>query len=181
MPSRPGIYAWFFDAVPPLVPQEGCGRLGDWTLLYVGISPKEPPKNGARPSAQHLRKRIGTHFAGNAEGSTLRRTLGILLAQETGFPLRRVGSGGRMTFTHAGEQILDAWLDQHARVCWIEDSQPWVTEEQLIATLSLPLNLRGNEHHPFFPSLSKMRSQALEAARQFPIAPEGGQTRKILK
>lgn len=71
------------------VPTEGCITQNGYTLLYVGIS---PDKKGKPNSRANLRQRIKTHYSGNAEGSTLRRTLGVLLATEQ-FPLRRVGSG----------------------------------------------------------------------------------------
>ena len=54
--------------------------------------------NGRSPSRQTLQDRVRYHYGGNAEGSTLRKTLGILLADELGIELRRVGSGKRMTF-----------------------------------------------------------------------------------
>ena len=145
--------------------------------MYVGISPKEPSLLKPARTKQGLRTRIATHFGGNAEGSTLRKTLGILLAEELGFPLRRVGSGKRMTFTHSGEQALDAWMDRHARVCWAEDPEPWVAEAHLIQTLSLPLNLKGNGHHAYATSLTALRSSADDAARAMPIASELGQKR----
>jgi len=152
--------------------------VGEWTLLYIGISPKEPSTLKPARTKQGLRSRIATHFGGNAEGSTLRKTLGILLAEELGFPLRRVGSGRRMTFTHLGEQALDAWMDRHARVCWAEDPEPWVAEANFIQTLSLPLNLKGNGHHPFFDILTSRRSSADAAAREQPIASEFGRQRR---
>ena len=93
VPKSPGAYAWYFDRIPQGVPTEDCHRIGNWILLYVGISPNAPPRNGKPPSGGTIRKRISTHFSRDAEGSTLRRTLGILLAEESGFPLRRVGSG----------------------------------------------------------------------------------------
>lgn len=55
-------------------------------LLYVGISPKAPPSNGGAPSRSTLRKRLQTHYRGNAEGSTLRKTLGCLLAGQPDIP-----------------------------------------------------------------------------------------------
>jgi hypothetical protein len=33
-------------------------------------------------------------------------------------------------------------------VCWAEGDEPWIVEEQLISTLSLPLNLDQNARHP---------------------------------
>ena len=92
------------------------------TLLYIGISPDKKNKPQSR---QHFKKRITNHYAGNAEGSTLRRSLGILLTPESHYPLRRVGSGRRMTFTHNGEQWLDAWMEKNAYVFWVEHETPW--------------------------------------------------------
>ena len=65
VPKSRGLYAWYFKEIPPLVPTDGCIKKDNLNLLYVGISPKN--KN----STQDLRKRIKTHFNGNAEGSTL--------------------------------------------------------------------------------------------------------------
>jgi len=67
-------------------------------LLYKGISPKRPPANGRSPTSQALRDRIKYHYSGNAAGSTLRKTLGVLISEELGIELRRVGSGKRITF-----------------------------------------------------------------------------------
>ncbi|WP_342450467.1 GIY-YIG nuclease family protein [Acinetobacter nosocomialis] len=53
----------------------------EYTLLYAGISPDKKTKPNSK---SNLRIRLKTHFAGNAEGSTLRRTLGILLAEMSG-------------------------------------------------------------------------------------------------
>ena len=91
-PSVPGVYAWFFKETPADVPINDCVTKDSLTLLYVGIS---PDKIGKPNSRQNLRRRITTHFQGNAEGSTLRRSLGVLLAEESGYPLRRVGSSRR--------------------------------------------------------------------------------------
>ena len=103
-PSVPGVYAWFFKDILGTVPADDCVTKGPLTLLYVGIS---PDKIGKPNSRQNLRRRMTTHFQGNAEGSTLRRSLGVLLAEKSGYPFRRVGSGKHMTLTHSGEQWLD--------------------------------------------------------------------------
>jgi hypothetical protein len=84
VPARPGVYAWYFREAPPGVPVEGCHRHDGLPLRYVGISPSKPPTNGKLPSKQSLAKRIRYHFAGNAEGSTLRLALGCLLADKLG-------------------------------------------------------------------------------------------------
>ena len=108
VPQDRGLYAWLFKEVPPSVPIDGCVAKNGMTLLYVGISPMRLLRN--------LRKRITNHYRGNAEGSTLRLTLGTLLLEKRNFPLRRVGSGKRMTFTHLGEQWLDDWMEENAFV-----------------------------------------------------------------
>ena len=167
-PKKPGVYAWYFRAAPVGVPTSDCHRHDCFTLLYVGIAPKAPPKNGASPSTQRLFHRIRYHYRGNAEGSTLRLTLGCLLADELGIALRRVGSGTRLTFAD-GEDALSAWMQQNAFVAWIEHPEPWVLEEKLISELSLPLNLDQNRNHAFHGSLSSLRCAAKVAARALPI------------
>ena len=139
------------------------------TLLYIGIS---PDKKNMPQSKQHLKKRITNHNAGNAEGSTLRRSLGVLLTPESHYPLRRVGSGRRMTFTHNGEQWLDAWMEKNAYVFWVEHETPWELEEDLLCALSLPLNIQGNRSHPFAIELNRLRKEAIPNAWELPIADE---------
>jgi hypothetical protein len=168
VPREPGVYAWFFKQVPPSVPVEGCYRSHDATLLYIGISPKRPPANGAPPSRQRLWNRVRYHLRGNAEGSTLRQSLGCLLAETLNIELCRVGSGKRRTFA-SGEDRLSEWMHHNALVCWFPVEEPWDAEAKLISTLSLPLNLHGNERHPFHPVLSELRRSQRERADRLPI------------
>ena len=173
IPATRGVYAWYFRDVPPGVPTGGCYTRDGLTLLYLGISPKNTQ------SSQNLRKRVAYHYKGNAEVSTLRLTLGALLAPFSDFPLRRAGSGKRMTFTHLGEQWLDDWLERNALVCWTEHPEPWLHEHELLAAHSLPLNIQDNRHHPFCAALSAMRQEAKRLAREAPIAQEGNQQRRM--
>lgn len=174
VPAINGVYFWWFKEIPPGVPTEGCLTHDGLTLLYVGIS---PDKKGKPNSRANLKTRIKTHYSGNAEGSTLRRTLGVLLATVSNYPLRRVGRGNRTTFTHAGEQWLDHWMEQNAKVYWVADEEPWVLEEALIRSIPLPLNIQGNTH-PFKPTLSAMRSKAMAEAKLMEIANETGFSRR---
>jgi GIY-YIG catalytic domain len=142
VPASAGVYAWFFDSSPKGVQTHRLVRSAGLALvLYVGIS-KGPSAIG-RMSRQTLRSRLRYHFQGNAEGSTLRLSLGCLLSQDLGIELRRVGSGRRMTFG-AGERALTAWLERNARVAWLASAEPW-PEEHLIPNFSLPLNLEQSE------------------------------------
>jgi len=97
VPTSPGTYGWYFRKLPGCVPVEGCITHEGFWLLYVGISPRH--QENAAPIRENLRTRIRYHLRGNAEGSTLRRTLGCLLQEELGIALRRVGSGKRLTFS----------------------------------------------------------------------------------
>jgi hypothetical protein len=169
VPSEPGVYAWFFRDIPVVVPVEGCLVREDLTLLYVGISPKAPNRAG-KASPQRLRDRVRYHYQGNAEGSTLRLSLGCLLRPDLEIQLRRVGSGRRMTFTPHGEEALSDWMSQNALVAWVAHDEPWILEEDLINSISLPLNIQGNSHHPFQMALSAIRSDARTTARDLRIA-----------
>jgi GIY-YIG catalytic domain len=127
VPGRPGVYGWYFRQLPWPIDTSRCVHHDGHTLLYVGIAPKAPPANGRPASRQTLRSRIGDHYGGNAAGSTLRLTLGCLLADQLGIQLRRVGSGRRLTFA-VGEPVLSAWMADNAYVTWVETEQPWVAE-----------------------------------------------------
>jgi hypothetical protein len=157
----------------------GCHRDGDLDLLYVGISPKEPPANGRAPSRSTLRQRLRTHYAGNAAGSTLRKTLGCLLGDTLGIALRRVGSGERYTFGNAGEQVLDRWMDQHAFVTWQETDQPWLLERRILASgLSLPLNVRDNPCEAHTRHVKAVRAEAMRRADSLPVLTDNGGPRR---
>jgi GIY-YIG catalytic domain len=181
VPASPGVYAWYFDEVPPGVPIDGCHQAPGHTLLYVGIAPKETKGQGVKPSISTLRHRMRDHFTGNAEGSTLRLTLrltlGCLLSDTLNMKLRRVGSGRRHTFTNPGEIVLDKWMARHARVAWAAVEEPWVVEKRLLLTVPLPLNLQGNDH-PFVSTLKGIRRPAKQAAWALPMVVDKGGARK---
>jgi len=84
-----------------------------------------------------------------------------------------------MTFTHLGEQWLDQWMEANAFVCWIEHQSPWELERELLHNLSLPLNIMGNDGQSFPKHLGQLRRQAIEAARNSPIAREDNHRRRI--
>jgi hypothetical protein len=138
VPPAPGIYGWWFRRLPTeLLNADGCLKRSGLTLLYTGISPKRRPTNSRPLSKQTLRNRIRYHYSGSAEGSTLRKTLGILLSDAAGIELRRVGSGNRMTFG-TGESRLSEWMAENALVSWLVDPGPWLLEEHSSQTWTCP-------------------------------------------
>lgn len=169
VPKTSGVYAWYFASVPGPIAVGACHSYDDMPLLYVGIAPKKPYADGRR-SKSTLHQRVRYHYAGNAEGSTLRLTLGCLLSEALGIELRRVGSGTRRTFSE-GERELSKWMSANAFVCWVEDTQPWALEEQLIARYDLPLNLDQNKRNAFHPELTAIRKAAKARAAALPVLP----------
>ncbi|WP_199296037.1 GIY-YIG nuclease family protein [Trichocoleus sp. FACHB-591] len=167
VPKSAGIYAWYFRNVPSAIPTDDCLTCQGLTLLYAGISPSKPAGN------RTLKERIRKHLTSNAYGSTLRLSLGCLLGEELGIELRRVGnSGTRLTFSATGEQKLNHWLDSNAFVTWMLHGAPWEVEPELLKTVSFPLNLDHNEHHPFQSKLATLRAEAKARARLLPVVPE---------
>jgi hypothetical protein len=169
VPAKPGVYGWFISDLDN-VPTTGCHEFEGRPLLYVGISPKAPPKDGRPASRQTLRSRIRYHYRGNAYGSTLRLTLGCLLSERLGIELRLIGSG-RPTFTALGEAKLSEWMASNAYVAWVTTPSPWILEESLIPANSFPLNLDMNRGHAFYPSLASLRAAARARARALPVLP----------
>ena len=105
--------------------------------------------------------------------------MGCLLAGELGIALRRVGSGGRLTFTNPGEQVLDQWMATNAFVAWRAMDRPWEAERELLASgLVLPLNLRDNPSATHTSYLSGVRAQARLAALGLPVLADSGGPRR---
>jgi hypothetical protein len=174
VPAAPGVHGWWFRTVPTAIDASSCEQRDGLTLLYVGISPTPPPANGKPPVSQDLRKRINYHFGGGdatAEGSTLRKSLGILLANELGIELRRIGSGERRTFA-GGETALTNWMAENALVSWVVRPEPWLFEDQLIAALDLPLNIQGNKRNAFYPELKRLRRDAVLKSNKLRVLAE---------
>lgn len=178
VPPRPGVYAWYFREVPPGVPINGCQKRKGLRLLYVGIAPQKPSLHRKAPSKRTLAKRLRNHLLGNASSSTLRLTLGCLLANKLRIGLTRVGTKGRFTFTNPGERKLDQWMDKNALVCWLEHPRPWELEVELLKRLKVPLNIDGNDHE-FVPKLRACRKAARDAARLAPLVADSGGPRRL--
>lgn len=174
VPAEPGVHGWWFRAIPGGIDSSGCEQRDGWTLLYVGITSGPPRPDGKPRVPQDLRKRIRYHFgAGNAgaDGSTLRKSLGVLLGAELGFALRRVGSGKRQTFA-GGESVLTRWMAENAAVSWVLHPEPWHLERKLIAALDLPLNFQDNERNAFGPELKRLRRDAAVKAGKMRVLAE---------
>jgi hypothetical protein len=167
IPASNGVCFWYFRDVPAAVPTYGCSTLDGCTLLYLRLAPDR-----SSGSVGSLLSCIVRNYRANVESSSLRKTLGILLGERSGFPLRLAGSGERTTLTNDGERWLDDWMEKNAFVGWAEHSEPWLIEYELLLKLPCPLNISHNGHHPFTSELRRMRLDALERARALSIASE---------
>ncbi len=150
-----GIYGWWFDQMPGACPHYGCETHEGFRLLYLGIGPASPSSTS---SLQH--RLLSNHVEGTARNSTLRLSLGSLLAERLG--LRPVQYGGKTNFG-AHEAVLTEWMKTHARVSVHPVGRPWEFESDLIRRLILPLNLEGNPTNSFAATLKQARSAARSA------------------
>ena len=158
-PKESGFNFWFFEEIPGNTPPEGCFKKDGRTLLYVGIS-------------ENLYNRILNHHCrGTAAISTLRKSLGVLLAQESGYTLQKVGGKGKTAFSPAGEDWLNDWMDKNAFVCWYEHKTPWEIKREVIEIFSPPLNIQDGTH-PFGEILRKQRNEAEQMAQKMSVVHE---------
>jgi hypothetical protein len=65
-------------------------------------------------------------------------------------------------------------MAKNAYVSWVVRDAPWQLEDELIATLDLPLNLQGNAHNRFHPLLTQARARCVSRARELPVVPNPG-------
>ena len=163
VPKSKGVYGWYFNVLPPHVPQNDYVNINGWVLLYIGIAGK------SETSKSTLQRRIiRNHLKGRASVSTLRRTLGSLLLDDLNLQPQKYGTvdNKKFWFGKEGEELLSAWMIDHARITWLEDDRPRGIEK-LILTASrykLPLNIESNlkSDNPF--NITDLRSQCLKKA-----------------
>lgn len=165
IPSVAGIYGWWFRGDIPYVPLERTLSCQDHRLLYVGIAPREPSRNGS-VSSSNLRKRIcRDHLGRRIARSTLRRSLAALLKDELGLNIVPNGAG-KQAMSVQDEGKLTGWIREHGAVSWVACDRPWKTEAELLANvhIAFPINITG----------------ALQAFRQHLLALRSG-TGKLTK
>lgn len=165
LPDRPGLYAWWIgDAsrLPgvPLVP-----RPDGLSLIYVGIA------QSRANSSQTLRSRVlGKHIRGVIGNSTLRRSLTALLWEGLGW--KPYWATDRASLRPEHNEALKSWIDANLQVSWVACPEPWLLGAPVIERMQPPLNLSGNQNHPFYPSLRAARACLDVAASGYRNSPE---------
>lgn len=157
VPKAPGVYAWYFEPLKLGIRSGYYEVLADGlALLYSGSVP------GRMGSRGNLRERLRNHLKNTARQSSLRLSLGALLLDKLSLEPRK-RSDGRVDFGGT-EGILSGWIARHGAVSWVCGSDPWKMEASLVKSLGVPLNLHGNEGHPFFHVLASARAHVREKA-----------------
>lgn len=120
-----GIYAWW-GSVPFPADFPEFDPAGP---VYVGIAVRETL--GQRTADFHLSR---------TRGSSLRRSMAALLADQLDLWPELLPSRRHFGLTNAGELRLTAWMRDHLHVTWVEHPEPGPLERALIAELTPPLN-----------------------------------------
>lgn len=120
-------------------------------VVYTGISQK------------CLRTRdFKQHFKGNNAGrSTLRKSLGALFGYHP-IPRDRDIHNGKTKFNEVNEKQLTTWMCENLILYFLPSENCHYNEDQLIAYLNPPLNLKGNSNpinRAFRKELSKLRTK----------------------
>jgi hypothetical protein len=164
LPKEPGLYAWWTvrGSIPgvPQCPHPTQDRLD---LFYVGIAPKDASSRAT------LRSRVrGNHIRGNTGSSTFRQTLASLLFENRGWKPRMTD---RPLLTSEDNKELMKWQHQHLRLTWAIHPRPWEIEHEVIRRVEPPLDLAGNQAHPFWQTLTDARKRFKQAAAKAATTP----------
>lgn len=158
-PKVPGFYAWWqtpgalprVPATPhPTTPLE---------LLYVGIAPQDAT------SASSLRKRLANHHRSAIGSSTFRLDLTAFLWERRGWVPYWTD---RPKLSDEDVEELATWQRTHLFVQWLELSQPWRAEADVVSAMRPPLNREHNSSHPFYAEVGCARECLRRAARSRP-------------
>ncbi|MDD2858985.1 MAG: hypothetical protein PHU75_09965 [Candidatus Nanopelagicales bacterium] len=129
----PGLYSWWVDAAGALDLTAGLGHRIAPGLIYAGLAGATQWPSGKR-STNTLWSRIsGMHLGSKHEFSTLRRSIGAILA---------AGSDSN----EVDEVALTKWMHEHLRVIavqYLDADALGRIESDVLDVLEPPLNLRG--------------------------------------
>lgn len=150
----PGLYSWQVDETGAEDLTRGLGYDVAPGLIYAGLA--GATRRGGSTSANTLWGRIATMHLGNRhEFSTLRYSLGSILASAHGLPT-------------IDESLLTQWMYAHLRVIAVPVADADTLdglESELLSELDPPLNLAKVAKTPMRARLSALRKQFGRAAR----------------
>ena len=142
----PGMYSWWVDAAGAADLSKGLGHPLKEGIVYAGLA--GATRSGGSTSTNTLWGRIATmHLGRKHEFSTLRRSIGSVLAAAAGQP----------SIDEAG---LTRWMHAHLRVVAIPVADPDTLdglETDLLLELDPPLNLAKVPSTPLRSKLAELR------------------------
>jgi len=154
--DRPGLYAWWVNAVGAAYLSEGLGQAIAAGRIYAGQAGATKWPSGKAGDAT-LASRIGSqHLRGRIRASTFRLTLAACLRRPLG--LKRLDP---LRLETESEEALSFWIAEHLAVAVhpVDDRDPLSDLEHLVlAQLDPPLNLEGMQTTDTRAALSKLRS-----------------------
>ena len=114
-PDAPGLYGfWFRPEALPGVSTAGCIVKDGYAMLNLGIA------RNNKACTSNLRKRLSSHYGARGGATPLRKKLESL--------------------TGLGGDALTRWLEDNARLSWVEVPEPYKENRALIRQGVFPLN-----------------------------------------
>jgi hypothetical protein len=98
----------------------------------------------------------------NVGSSTFRFDLASLLFEREGWKPTRTST--RPKLARKDNRALREWQEDHLRLRWVVQPEPWQLESEVIAIMRPPLNLAKNEAHPFYCCVKDARDRFREAS-----------------
>lgn len=142
LPDGPGVYvvcARSMDCLPHMMRGLSYNLINGLPVIYVGIAGQPTSRK------KSLRKRdYRNHFCGNARGSTLRKSLGVLYGDLQKEQNNRDIGTNRFKFIKADEEKLSSRMKNCLVLHYVEDEEPIKYEQNLIKHFEPPLNIKDN-------------------------------------
>ncbi|WP_370650070.1 GIY-YIG nuclease family protein [Brevundimonas sp.] len=118
-------------------------------------------------SASNLQRRVRSHVGRSSVASSMRGSLGTILAEQIGLTPLASDVGADMWF--AEEAVLSEWIDQHCVVGVREAANPLQLEKALVVTQRPPLNISFLKTTPLARCLIGARARVRAEARRLRV------------
>jgi len=161
LPDMRGAYFWYFRKISELFMEDMMDMLhlqtvrkhNEYLLFYVGIA-----------EGQSIRERVVDKHLNSAHVSTLRHSIGSLIAHKLNVPPFPNAPAGKFAIEEKWniEGRISRFFEEHAMLSWVETDQTREIENSLLGDyrrLSLPLNIKRNRNHPFCRTLCDLRTK----------------------
>lgn len=144
-----GLYSWWVDKAGAADLTRGLQLPVTAGIIYVGQAGASRPRSGSRSRSTLWLRLTRNHLGGNHRSSTLRRTLGSILASAEQWPA-------------IDEATLTAWMCEHLRVAPVPVSERETLdslESEVVAVLDAPFNLNKVPTNPMRQRLRALRRE----------------------